>query len=140
MAHISDGVCHPLKVRVETILNTEKELLCLYGISNLIRFYQNIINNTIVRGGNLEECLADLQRFSEQSYSGALQLQLRTLLQGPPGSNTNIGLEPPQSNLMPPQSVGKLLNILKELLSVANMVENRQADITKVIIFIAKNI
>lgn len=84
----------------------------------------------MVKGGNLERCLANLQSYSEQAYINSLSLQVRLLLQGPPG--TNIGLEPPQSDLMPPQNVGKLLNILKEILSVASMVESRQNDITKV--------
>jgi conserved oligomeric Golgi complex subunit 6 len=45
LANISDGLCHPLKVRVEMILNSEKDTIVLYSIANLIRFYQNIINN-----------------------------------------------------------------------------------------------
>lgn len=45
LAHISDGLCHPLKIRVETILNSEKDLIVLYAVSNLMRFYQNILNN-----------------------------------------------------------------------------------------------
>lgn len=44
LAHISDGVCHALKVRVETILNACSDLITLYAVSNLIRFYQNILN------------------------------------------------------------------------------------------------
>lgn len=86
----------------------------------------------VVKGGYLEECLINLQSFSEHSYLNSLALQVRILLQGPPG--TIVGLEPPQRDLVPPQSVGKLLNILKELLSVASMVESRQVDIAKVII------
>lgn len=78
----------------------------------------------------MEECLSNLHSFSEMTYLKVLSAQVRELLQGPPG--TNIGLEPPQNNLVPPQSVGKLLNILKEILSVASMVESRQADISKV--------
>lgn len=44
LAHIADGICHALKVRVETILNSSSDLITLYATSNLIRFYQNIIN------------------------------------------------------------------------------------------------
>jgi len=47
LANISDGVCHPLKIRIEMILNSEKQTLVLYAIANLIRFYQGIINNVI---------------------------------------------------------------------------------------------
>lgn len=45
LANISEGVCHPLKVRVETTLNLEKDTIVLYAIANLIRFYHKIINN-----------------------------------------------------------------------------------------------
>lgn len=85
----------------------------------------------VVKGGNLEKCLESLQQYSEHTYLTSLTIHVKTLLQGPPG--TNIGLEPPQSDLIPPQSVGKLLNILKEILSVASMVESRQNDITKIV-------
>lgn len=44
-----------------------------------------------------------------------------------------MGLEPPQRDLVPPSSVGRLLNILKEILSVATMVDGRQSDITKIV-------
>lgn len=84
-----------------------------------------------MKGGNLEECLVNLQNFSEHSYLNSLGQHVKLLLQGPPG--TNIGLEPPQSDLVPPQSVKKLLNILKEMLSVASMVESRQNDIAKIV-------
>ena len=44
LASISDGLCHSLKVRIEMILNAEKDTILLYSISNLIRFYISIIN------------------------------------------------------------------------------------------------
>lgn len=43
LAHIADGVCHALKVRVETILNGCTDVITLYSVSNLIRFYQTIL-------------------------------------------------------------------------------------------------
>lgn len=43
LTHIADGVCHALKVRVETILNGGSDVITLYSVSNLIRFYQTIL-------------------------------------------------------------------------------------------------
>lgn len=43
LTHIADGVCHALKVRVETILNGCTDVITLYSVSNLIRFYQTIL-------------------------------------------------------------------------------------------------
>lgn len=115
---------------METILNSGVDLITLYAISNLIRFYENIINQ-IVKGGQLEECILGLHSYSENAYLNALSAQVKTLLQGPPGSH--MGLEPPQTSLIPPQNVARLLSVLKEILSVASMVESRQTDIIKVI-------
>lgn len=53
LAHISDGICHPLKIRVETILTAEQDLIVLYAVSNLMRFYQNIIKNVSNLGASL---------------------------------------------------------------------------------------
>ncbi|ETN67849.1 component of oligomeric golgi family complex [Anopheles darlingi] len=130
MVNVSDGVCHPLRVRVETILNAEKDTIVLYSIFNLIKFYQNMING-IVKGGQLEQCMADLQIFSETTYLNSLTFQVKQLLQGP--NENRIGLEPPQTDLVPSASVGRLLNLLKEILSVASMVAGSQADIVKIV-------
>lgn len=56
---------------------------------------------------------------------------MKELLYGQPGSN--VGLEPPNNDLIPSHSVSRLLSILKEILSVASMVESRQTDITKIV-------
>lgn len=84
----------------------------------------------IVKGGQLEECISDVQKYSEDTYLSALSVQVETFLQGLPGSH--MGLEPPQTNLVPPQNVARLLSVLKEILSVASMVESRRTDIIKV--------
>ncbi|XP_062131457.1 conserved oligomeric Golgi complex subunit 6 [Drosophila sulfurigaster albostrigata] len=130
LGYIADGVCHPLKVRVETILSSEQDTIILFTISNLLRFYQQIMKQ-VVQGGTLEQCLIDLQLSSEQIYLNALAAQVRSVLQRPAG--TSLALEPPQRDLVPPASVARLLNILKEILSVATMVDGRQADITKIV-------
>ncbi|CAD7013995.1 conserved oligomeric Golgi complex subunit 6 [Ceratitis capitata] len=130
LAYIADGVCHPLKVRVETILTSEKDTIVLFAISNLLRFYQQIIKQ-VVKGGTLEQTLIDLQKTSEEIYLNSLANQVRSILQRP--ASASLGIEPPQRDLVPPTSVGRLLNMLKEILSVATMVDGRQADITKIV-------
>lgn len=60
-----------------------------------------------------------------------LSQQVKELLYGQPGGN--MGLEPPNNDLIPSHSVTRLLSTLKEILSVASMVESRQTDITKIV-------
>lgn len=151
---IVDGVCHPLKVRVETILNSEKNTIILFAISNLLRFYDNIISQVIqentkkkkkilfiniqnlvfqvIKSGNLKQCLKDLQKYSESVYLNALSAQVKSLLQHP-SQSINNGLELSQRDLIPLPSVGKLLNLLKEMLSVVSMIEGRQSDIKTIV-------
>ena len=130
LAYIADGVCHPLKVRVETILNSEKDPIILFAISNLLRFYQQIMKQ-VIQGGSLEQCLSDLQNSSEEIYLNALSAHVRSILHK--HSATGSDLEPPQRDLVPPTCLGRLLNLLKEILSVATMVDGRQSDVTKII-------
>lgn len=130
LASICDGVCHPLKLRVEIVLNAaingDRETFVLYGVANLIRFYQRVLNE-VVSGGQLEECLNELQVASEQTYLNSLAGQVKTYLSG--------GLGPPKNDLVPSQSVNRALALLKEILGVANMTTSsvRQSDIAKIV-------
>lgn len=128
VAYIVDGICHAIKVRVETILNTCKDLIILYSVSNLLRFYQAILKQ-MIQGGEFEECLINLHAYSEMTYLKELSALVKTHLQRPNGAS----VEPPSNDLVPSSSVTKLLRILKEILSVASMVESRQTDITKIV-------
>ncbi|KAL9876935.1 conserved oligomeric Golgi complex subunit 6 isoform 2-T4 [Glossina fuscipes fuscipes] len=130
LAYITDGVCHPLKVRVETILHTEKDVISLFALSNLIRFYQKTMKQ-VVQGRTFEHCLVELQVSIEEVYLRSLTNQVRQILRRPaPASGV---LELPQRDLSPPASVGRLLNLLKDILSVATMVDGHQSDIIKIV-------
>lgn len=125
LVNIADGVCHTLRVRIDAVLNTVNDTIVLYSIANLIRFYHNIITSMVKGGGQLEQCLIEVQQVSETFYLNSLTQQVRDIL----GHHNN--LQP--ADLAPPPSVRKLLTMLKELMSVANMVEGRQQDITKIV-------
>lgn len=43
LSNITEGVYHPLKVRVEHILAVDAGATVLYSITNLVRFYQQVI-------------------------------------------------------------------------------------------------
>jgi hypothetical protein len=124
LATIADGVVHPLKMRIDAVLNTVNDTIILYSIANLLRFYYNIIKG-MIKSGHLEQCLSEVQKISEQFYLNSLTQHVRDIL------NSQQDLQ--QSDLLiPPQAVKILLNMLKELLNVANMVEGRQQDIQKI--------
>lgn len=63
LINITDGLCHPLKVRVETILNSEKQTITLYAVGNLIRFYRNVIENVSFSLSNVLFYIKDKNHF-----------------------------------------------------------------------------
>lgn len=128
LANIADGVCHTLRVRIDAVLNSANDTIVLYSIANLVRFYFNTITSMVVGKGQLESCLTEVQQVSETFYLNSLTQQVRDIL----GKRYDLQ----QSDLAPPPSVRKLLAILKELLSVANIVEGRQQDITKIVSYV----
>jgi conserved oligomeric Golgi complex subunit 6 len=125
LVSITDGVCHTLRVRIDTVLNSVNDTIVLYSIANLIRFYYNIITAMTKEGGQLEQCLKEVQNLSETFYLNSLSVLVREILSK---HNDLQG-----ADLAPPGSVRKLLTMLKELLSVANMVEGRAQDIAKIV-------
>lgn len=49
LANICEGVCHPLKIRVEKILNlTTLPVSTIYAITSLIRYYKKCILKVII--------------------------------------------------------------------------------------------
>jgi conserved oligomeric Golgi complex subunit 6 len=124
LVNIADGIMHPLKVRIDTVMNTVHDTVVLYSIANLIRFYYNILK-AIIKSGHLEQFLNDTQKTSEQFYLNSLNAKVREIL--------NQQQELQHSDLLlPPLAIKRLLAMLKELLNVANMVEGRQQDISKI--------
>ena len=47
LAGVTEGVCRPLKSRVEQILISEQGSVVLYRLTNLIRFYENTIFHSL---------------------------------------------------------------------------------------------
>ena len=47
LSGITEGVCRPLKSRIEQILISESSAIILYKLTNLIRFYENTISEVL---------------------------------------------------------------------------------------------
>lgn len=43
LANITEGICHPLKIRIEKILTQSHPPSVLYSVTNLIRYYKKCI-------------------------------------------------------------------------------------------------
>ena len=47
LSGITEGVCRPLKSRIEQILVSETSAIVLYKLTNLIRFYETTISDVL---------------------------------------------------------------------------------------------
>lgn len=123
LSNITEGLCHPLKSRIEHVISTEAPATVLYSVTTLIRFYHAIIEQ-VIPDSVLDQTLSDLLSLSEKSFLSRLQRETRIAL----GERA----EPPGSDLIPAPSVSRLLSLLNEILSVASIAEDREKDMLQV--------
>ncbi|XP_018574579.1 conserved oligomeric Golgi complex subunit 6 isoform X2 [Anoplophora glabripennis] len=121
LIRICDGICHPLKIRIEKVLNVPTPATVLHSVVNLLRYYKKCICK-IVSKGSLEKTLLDLQNLCEQVFFTTLQQEV---------NNALIKVETPLRDLSPTPVVNNLLALLRDLLSTANMSEGRENDMKK---------
>lgn len=124
LSNITEGLCHPLKSRIEYVISTEAPATVLYSVTTLIRFYHAIIEQ-IIPDSVLDQTLSDLLALSEKSFLSRLQRETRIAL----GERA----EPPGSDLVPAPSVSRLLSLLNEILSVASIAEDREKDMLQIV-------
>ncbi|KAF7264303.1 hypothetical protein GWI33_000328 [Rhynchophorus ferrugineus] len=122
LASICEDICQPLKIRIEKILTTPHQASTMYAVVNMLRYYKKCILK-IVKGGQLEETLNDLQDKSEQKFLGSLSEQVNSLL---------VRVEAPPRDLTPTSAISNLLAILRDMLSTASMSEGRETDMVKI--------
>nr|CAD7402819.1 unnamed protein product [Timema cristinae] len=122
LSNITEGVCHPLRVRMEQILTFEVGPIVLYGVTNLARFYKQVIVQ-VVGTSLLESTLIDLEKLCYQTFLLTLENQVKREL--------SEKVEAPPSDLSPSPRVSQLINLLKEVLAVATMNQGRQHDIVQ---------
>lgn len=123
LSNITEGLCHPLKSRIEHVISTEAPATVLYSVTTLIRFYR-AITEQVIPDSVLDQMLSDLLALSEKSFLSRLQRETRIAL----GERA----EPPGNDLVPAPSVSRLLSLLNEILSVASIAEDREKDMLQV--------
>ncbi|XP_060811125.1 conserved oligomeric Golgi complex subunit 6 [Bombus pascuorum] len=124
LSNITEGLCHPLKSRIENVISMDAPAAILYSVTTLLRFYQMIIQQ-VIPDSILDSTLKDLLILSEKSFLSRLQKQTRIAL----GERA----EPPGNDLVPAPSVSRLLSLLNEILSVASIAEDREKDMLQIV-------
>lgn len=124
MSSITEGLCSPLVSRVESILHMNENPIDLYGVASSLKFYLQIVIKT-VPSGQLCQTIEELHKTMECVFLNKLQNLVRdTLLER---------IEAPPLDLSPSPGIGHLLNILRQVLSVAAVTEDKQEDTSMIV-------
>ncbi|XP_075706158.1 conserved oligomeric Golgi complex subunit 6 isoform X2 [Rhinoderma darwinii] len=84
VGHITEGVCRPLKVRIEQVIISEPGAVLLYKISNLLKFYHHTISAIIGTSGSaLLTTIEEMHFLSKKIFFNSLTLHASKLLDKP---------------------------------------------------------
>lgn len=125
LAEITEGLCHPLKVRIELILTSDRNPVLLCSIINLVRFYSRILNEE-TKGGLLFVTLDELRIQSESVFLSAVENKVKFDL--------SKGVKAPPSDLTPSPIVSDLLSFLRDIFGVTPISDQRERhDLSKAV-------
>ncbi|KAJ8280646.1 hypothetical protein GJAV_G00057290 [Gymnothorax javanicus] len=129
VGHITEGVCRPLKVRIEQVIVAEPGAVLLYKLSNLLKFYHHTISGIIGTSvASLLLTMEEMHVLSKKMFFNSLSLHASRLMD-------KVELPPP--DLGPTTSLTQTLSLLREVLtshdSAMVPLDARQADFAQVL-------
>ncbi|MEQ2251483.1 Golgi transport complex subunit 6, partial [Ilyodon furcidens] len=129
VGHITEGVCRPLKVRIEQVIVAEPGAVLLYKLSNLLKFYHHTIRSIIGTSvASLLITIEEMHLLSKKMFFNSLSLHASRLMD-------KVELPPP--DLGPTASLNQTLSLLREVLTSHDSsvvpLDARQADFAQVL-------
>uniref|UniRef100_A0A673KH73 Conserved oligomeric Golgi complex subunit 6 n=1 Tax=Sinocyclocheilus rhinocerous TaxID=307959 RepID=A0A673KH73_9TELE len=129
VGHITEGVCRPLKVRIEQVIIAEPGAVLLYKLSNLLKFYHHTISG--IMGTSVSSLLMtidEMHMLSKKMFFNSLSIHASRLMD-------KVELPPP--DLGPTASLTQTLSLLREVLASHDSsvlpLDARQADFAQVL-------
>uniref|UniRef100_A0A3Q3VJS7 Conserved oligomeric Golgi complex subunit 6 n=1 Tax=Mola mola TaxID=94237 RepID=A0A3Q3VJS7_MOLML len=124
VGHITEGVCRPLKVRIEQVIVAEPGAVLLYKLSNLLKFYHHTISSIIGTSAvSLLITIEEMHILSKKMFFNSLSLHASRLMDK---------VELPPADLGPTASLTQTLSLLREVLASHDSsvvpLDARQAD------------
>uniref|UniRef100_A0A8D3CZ82 Conserved oligomeric Golgi complex subunit 6 n=1 Tax=Scophthalmus maximus TaxID=52904 RepID=A0A8D3CZ82_SCOMX len=81
VGHITEGVCRPLKVRIEQVIVAEPGAVLLYKLSNLLKFYHHTISSIIGTSvASLLITIEEMHILSKKMFFNSLSLHASRLM------------------------------------------------------------
>uniref|UniRef100_A0A4X2LCK1 Conserved oligomeric Golgi complex subunit 6 n=1 Tax=Vombatus ursinus TaxID=29139 RepID=A0A4X2LCK1_VOMUR len=129
VGHITEGVCRPLKVRIEQVIVAEPGAVLLYKISNLLKFYHHTISGIVGNSATtLLTTIEEMHLLSKKIFFNSLSLHASKLMD-------KVELPPP--DLGPSSALSQTLALLREVLASHDSsvvpLDARQADFVQVL-------
>ncbi|NP_001084743.1 component of oligomeric golgi complex 6 L homeolog isoform X1 [Xenopus laevis] len=129
VGHITEGVCRPLKVRIEQVIIAEPGAVLLFKISNLLKFYHHTISAIVgTSASSLLTTIEEMHMLSKKIFFNSLSLHASKLLDK---------VELPPADLGPSSALNQTLTLLREVLvshdSSVVPLDARQADFVQVL-------
>ncbi|KAK7882936.1 hypothetical protein WMY93_029110 [Mugilogobius chulae] len=129
VGHITEGVCRPLKVRIEQVIVAEPGAVLLYKLSNLLKFYHHTISSIIGTSvASLLMTVEEMHILSKKMFFNSLSLHASRLMDK---------VELPPADLGPTASLTQTLSLLREVLASHDSsvvpLDARQADFAQVL-------
>ncbi|XP_069747826.1 conserved oligomeric Golgi complex subunit 6 isoform X5 [Narcine bancroftii] len=129
VGHITEGVCRPLKVRIEQVIVAEPGAVLLYKLSNLLKFYHHTISGIVGNcAATLLITIEEMHVLSKKMFFNSLGLHASKLMD-------KVELPPP--DLGPTSALNHTLSLLREVLSSHDSsvvpMDARQADFVQVL-------
>ncbi|XP_077340322.1 conserved oligomeric Golgi complex subunit 6 [Lithobates pipiens] len=129
VGHITEGVCRPLKVRIEQVIIAEPGAVLLYKISNLLKFYHHTISGIVgTSASTLLTTIEEMHLLSKKIFLNSLTLHASKLMDK---------VELPPVDLGPSSALNQTLTLLREVLvshdSSVVPLDARQADFVQVL-------
>nr|CAG4650862.1 EOG090X03SX [Simocephalus serrulatus] len=123
LSNITEGVCRPLRLRLEQVISPDIGPAVLHTLSGLIRFYLNTIGE-VVPNSALIETLNDIFDQCHHTFLTSLESHVNRLLER---------IQPPSQDLSPSVGVNQLLNLLRDVLSGGHIVDAQPSDVADVV-------
>nr|XP_057936240.1 conserved oligomeric Golgi complex subunit 6 isoform X2 [Doryrhamphus excisus] len=129
VGHVTEGVCRPLKVRIEQVIVAEPGAVLLYKLSNLLKFYHHTISSIVGTSvASLLMTMEEMHMLSKKMFFNSLSLHASRLMD-------KVELPPP--DLGPTASLTQTLSLLREVLASHDSsvvpLGARQADFAQVL-------
>jgi hypothetical protein len=158
LSNITEGVCRPLRLRLEQVISPDIGPAVLHTLSGLIRFYLNTIGEVCIWKESIlnkeipNPCLCNKQ--TDDIYFNRYSLEFQVVPNSALIETLNDifdqchhtfltsleshvhrlleRIQPPSQDLSPSLGVNQLLNLLRDVLSGGHIVDAQASDVAEV--------